>query len=249
VKPVVGPAKPPGDLIGLLQDVAVRYNIGQAADLLRVPILDRAVRWVSRFAPISAVQVQSWTVQGGPALLRMLVGVSGVLLSVVNFILMLSLLLFFLRDGEEMAARAIRLIPMEAERKARPARHLTAVTRAVVLGSLVTALVQGLLLGIGLAFAGLPSPVVFGVLAAIASLVPLVGTALIRVPASVVLFAGWGLRRVSCCWGGTGGLVCRPLHPPPAVHLGPRPDRDAPGFPGLMGGSAPSALSAFSRGR
>jgi predicted PurR-regulated permease PerM len=197
---VVGPgvgltvafAQQAGDLIGVLQEVAARYHIGQAADLLRVPVLDRAIRWLSQFAPISVAQIQSWTVEGGQALLLALVGVSGVLLSgalgaVVNFILTLFLLFFFLRDGDEMAARAIRLIPMEPERKAHLVGHLTAVTRAVVLGSLVTALAQGLLVGIALAIVGLPSPVVFGVFTAIASLVPLVGTALVWVPAGIAL--------------------------------------------------------------
>jgi predicted PurR-regulated permease PerM len=251
---VVGPgagltvvfAQQAGELIGVLQNVAARYHIENAADLLRMPLLEDAVRWLSRFAPISAAQVQSWTVQGGQTLLRTLVGVSAVLLSgalgvVVNFILMLFLLFFFLRDGEEMAARAIRLVPMESERKDHLVRHLTAVTRAVVLGSLITAIVQGLLVGIALAIAGLPSPVVFGVLAAIASLVPLVGTALIWVPAAVVLLAqghgGYALFVV--LWGvlvvANADNFIRPVFISGRAQIS-----TLPVFLGLMGG-----LSAF----
>jgi predicted PurR-regulated permease PerM len=59
----------------------------------------------------------------------------------------------------------------------------------VVLGMLLTAVAQGTLMGVGFALVGLPSPVVFGVLTAVASLVPLVGLALVWVPAVVVLFA------------------------------------------------------------
>ena len=54
---------------------------------------------------------------------------------------------------------------------------------------LLTAVAQGVLLGIGFAIVGLPSPVVFGVLTALASAVPFVGTALVWVPAVLVLLA------------------------------------------------------------
>ena len=47
--------------------------------------------------------------------------------------------------------------------------------------------VQGLLLGIGFAIVGMPAPVVFGVLAAVLSVVPFGGTALVWVPALATL--------------------------------------------------------------
>jgi predicted PurR-regulated permease PerM len=53
----------------------------------------------------------------------------------------------------------------------------------------LTALVQGTLLGIGFAIAGLPSPLVFGVLGALFALVPIVGTAIVWVPATLWLLA------------------------------------------------------------
>jgi len=46
--------------------------------------------------------------------------------------------------------------------------HAAAVMRAVALGTLLTAVVQGTLVGLSFAFTGLPSPVVFGVLCGIA---------------------------------------------------------------------------------
>ena len=59
----------------------------------------------------------------------------------------------------------------------------------MVFGTVVTAIVQGALLGIGFWITGLPSPLVFGVLAAIMSFVPFVGTGLVWVPAAIYLFA------------------------------------------------------------
>jgi predicted PurR-regulated permease PerM len=116
---------------------------------------------------------------------------------------MLFLLFFFLRDGEEMVEKALILIPMEAERQAHLIAHLSAVTRAVVFGSLVTALVQGTLVGLAFTLARLPSPLVFGGLAAVAALVPLFGSALVWVPGAGALgFQGrWGAAIFVALWG------------------------------------------------
>jgi len=52
----------------------------------------------------------------------------------------------------------------------------------------VTALVQGTLLGVGFWVTGVPSPVVFGAVSAVASFVPFVGTALVWIPAAIYLW-------------------------------------------------------------
>src|SRR5262249_45500657 len=107
--------------------------------------------------------------------------------------------------------------------------------------SLVTSLVQGVLVGTALAIVGLPSPVVFGVLAAIASLVPLVGTALVWVPAAIALIVQgrvgaavfvllWGVLVVS-----SADNFVRPLFLSGRAQIS-----TLPVFLGLMGG-----LSAF----
>jgi predicted PurR-regulated permease PerM len=136
--------------------------------------------------------------------------------SLLSFAIMLFLLFFFLRDGEIMIARARRLIPLAEDRKDKLFSQLSAVTRAIVFGTTVTALLQGFLLGIGFAFAGLPSPVVFGVLAALLSLLPVGGAAFVWIPAVIWLFFDkhWGAGIFILIWGCLlGGLdnVLRPL--------------------------------------
>ena len=51
----------------------------------------------------------------------------------------------------------------------------------------LTAIVQGALLGVGFFFAGVPSPLVFGVLAILFALVPLIGTTILWGPAAIWL--------------------------------------------------------------
>jgi len=64
---------------------------------------------------------------------------AGVLGVVVEVILTLFLLFFFARDGEQAVAHGLTMIPLSAERKDHLVGHLSAVTRAVALGTLLTA--------------------------------------------------------------------------------------------------------------
>jgi predicted PurR-regulated permease PerM len=122
---------------------------------------------------------------------------------VVGFVLTLFMLFFFIRDGEAMFGAVRELIPMSRTYKARLFDHLAAVTRAMVMGTGVTALIQGTLVGIAFLIVGLPSPLVFGVIAALASLLPFGGTALIWIPAAIVLGAQgrWGATIFMVLWG------------------------------------------------
>jgi predicted PurR-regulated permease PerM len=73
----------------------------------------------------------------------------------------------------------------------------------MVYGTGLTALIQGILVGIAFFILGLASPVVFGVIAALASLLPVGGTALVWVPAVIVLGAQgrWGAMIFLFIWG------------------------------------------------
>jgi predicted PurR-regulated permease PerM len=88
----------------------------------------------------------------------------------------------------------MRLIPMPAARRIALRDYLSNVTRAVVFGHALTAVIQGTLVGIGFAIVGLPSPLVFGVFAGVAAFIPAAGTGFVLVPAVLYLaFSGqWG---------------------------------------------------------
>ncbi len=68
--------------------------------------------------------MQTWLVSGTREVMQRAASVSGsfflgALGSLLSFVIMLSLLFFFLRDGELLAARARGLIPLDEERKER----------------------------------------------------------------------------------------------------------------------------------
>jgi predicted PurR-regulated permease PerM len=208
-------------LLQTLQKTAAQWDIKTVSDLRQFPWIARINDWLQGHAGISAAQVQSWIVSGTQQVLQRAASFSGSIFlgaldSLVGFAIMLFLLFFFLRDGDVMIARARRLIPLDEERKDRLFDQLGDVTRAIMFGTSVTALLQGLLIGVGFAIAGLPSPVVFGVLAALLSLLPIGGAAFVWAPAVIWLFfdGRWGFAIFMLAWGlMLGGLdnVLRPM--------------------------------------
>jgi predicted PurR-regulated permease PerM len=101
-------------------------------------------------------------------------------LTVVDFVLMLVALFFFFRDGERMSARVRELLPMEAAHKQVIFSRLYDTLTAVVQGMVLTALAQGVLAGIGYwLIADLSFSLFLAFLTGLASFVPLAGPALI----------------------------------------------------------------------
>ncbi len=140
----------------------------------------------------------------------------GALGTTVSFALMLFVLFFVLRDGPTLAQQVVRLLPIEGRRRTLLQKHLTDMTRAVFLGLGLTAVAQGVLLGVGFWIAGLPSPLVFGVLGVILALVPMVGPALLWIPAAIWLAArgDTGYAIFLALWGSVVvGLVDNLLRP------------------------------------
>lgn len=157
-----------------------------------IPVVGSALDWLDENVQVSAAHVQAWLAQGSKGLFEQLASLGGTAFlgavgTVLAFTVMLFLLFFFIRDGRAIAKRGASLVPLAADRREDLADRLAAVTRAVVRGTVLTALIQGLLLGIGFAVVGLQAPVVFGVLGAVLSVVPFGGTALVWVPAVIYL--------------------------------------------------------------
>ncbi|HVY79666.1 MAG TPA: AI-2E family transporter [Steroidobacteraceae bacterium] len=165
----------------------------------QIPIVGRVLRWLGSDLQITVEQVEGWLVSGAQSALKaaatlggnVAIGVVGTL---VGFFLMLFLLFFLLRDGEQMLRHLLRLIPMPVERRTELRDYLSDVTRAVVFGHALTAVIQGTLVGIGFAIVGLPSPLVFGVFGGIAAFIPAAGTGFVLVPAVIYLIVSrqWG---------------------------------------------------------
>ena len=97
------------------------------------------------------------------------------------------LLYFIFRDGERfmVSLRSSSLIP--ADDMDVIARETGEVISAVIYGVIFTAMLQGVLGGIGFWITGLPAPVLFGAVMFILAIIPFAGTALVWGPAAVYL--------------------------------------------------------------
>ncbi len=103
-----------------------------------------------------------------------------------RFFLLIFFLFYLLRDGEAMVRAVKDLSPLREEQEDRILQKMRAVARSALLGSFLTAVAQGLAGGIGLKIVGIPG-LFWGTLMAFTSFIPVVGTALVWVPAVVYL--------------------------------------------------------------
>jgi predicted PurR-regulated permease PerM len=109
------------------------------------------------------------------------------LVTLVYSIIMLYLLFFMLRDGEK-AVRYIRhILPLGHEREKSLFVTFTSITRAIVKGTLIVALVQGCIGGILFAVAGVPHVFLATALMTLLACIPGVGPALVWLPVGVGL--------------------------------------------------------------
>ena len=119
----------------------------------------------------------------------------------LHFGILLFLLFFLLRDGKDMLNHLKNFSPLGNHQEDRILQRIRDVARSVLLGSFLTALCQGLAGGVGLALCGIPG-LFWGTVMAFASLVPVIGTALIWLPAVgwLVLMGSWKAAIFLAAW-------------------------------------------------
>ena len=110
---------------------------------------------------------------------------AGILLNTFVFLIALY---FLLKDGARLKEYLVATSPLADRDDLMIVSRLQSAVSATVKGSLTIGLVQGVLTGIGFAIFGVPNAALWGSVAAIAALVPAVGTALVIAPAVLFLF-------------------------------------------------------------
>ena len=106
---------------------------------------------------------------------------------VLNFFIMLFIMFYAFRDGEKMLSYLWSTLPLSGTHKRMLVERIRFVSRAVLMGILLTAAVQAMIAMIGFKIVGVPA-LFWGVMLGIASLVPIVGTTLVWIPATIYLF-------------------------------------------------------------
>ena len=112
-------------------------------------------------------------------------GVARLLLSLFIFLIALY---YFLRDGDKLKRTIIDASPLRDTDDNAVITRLEQAINSVIRGSLTIALIQGVLTGVGFAFFGVPNFILWGVVAALAALIPGIGTSLVLAPGIAYLF-------------------------------------------------------------
>ena len=117
------------------------------------------------------------------------------LLSLPSMLLTLFIVFFtmyyMLKDGDRLIERIKSGIPLKKHRQDALVAQFSSVASAVVYGTVVVAILQGILAGIGFFLFGVPSPVVWGLVTLLASLVPFLGPFVVWLPIALLLvFSG-----------------------------------------------------------
>jgi predicted PurR-regulated permease PerM len=170
--------------------------------------LSRFIDWAAPRAGLAPEQLRSeillrlqslgaWLLRGATAGAARLTG--GIAEAAITFVT----LFFFLRDGPQMVRRIAGWLPLADAQVQELCELVSRTVVANMYGVIAVAAAQGLLAGLGIWWVGLPSPVLWGLLAAVFSLVPLIGSGIVWVPAAIILFVSghWGKGLFLTVWG------------------------------------------------
>jgi predicted PurR-regulated permease PerM len=107
---------------------------------------------------------------------------------VIQFLLGVISLFYILKDGPRFRKMLVELSPLADRYDVEIIGKLEDAVVSVVRGSLLTALVQGCFVALGFTIFGIGHPVLWGSVAAVAALLPGLGTSLVMIPAVLFLF-------------------------------------------------------------
>lgn len=190
-------------LLGLIPLAGALSVIGQeltdvAGELSRTPlsegpIAERVLHWVQDWFPDVRWETIRGTVGRGleTTVQEVFIQTQAVVNNVVSFLIGVAImsmaLYYFLVDGKSLVGKIHRLSPLYDGEEAILVYRFGAVCRGVVLGTLLCAVAQATLLGLGLWLAGIDRVLVLSGLTLLFSMVPVVGAAGIYGPLAVWL--------------------------------------------------------------
>jgi len=181
-----------------------------------------ALNWAGKYVDVEALrlddalanlpgQASKWLLAAGTAIVAGLAGFTG------DAILTFLILFFVFRDGESALDSVTSILPLGPEQTTRLLGGIRDSVVANLYGILAVGFAQGLLTGLALAVLRVPSALLLGLAAAFCSLIPIVGTMLVWLPAAIYLMANGHLWKgiILILWGavvvGTIDNIIRPL--------------------------------------
>lgn len=112
---------------------------------------------------------------------------------VMSFFVSILAFYYFLVDGGSLKKKFLILSPLKEEDDLAILSKIEMAMTSVVRGTIIVSVIQGLLAMLGFWVFGLPQPVLWGLITIISAFLPVVGTMIITLPASIYLLVTGGL--------------------------------------------------------
>lgn len=157
---------------------------------------ERANELAARYAPNAALSGAELSasideqIQGALAwLIRNIGGMFGKITALIlDLFIFLIALYYLLRDGGKIRRALVEASPLADAEDTFVLSRLELAVHSVIRGSLLIALIQGVLTAVGFTLAGVPNSVLWGVVAALCAFIPGFGTSLVLAPGIAYLF-------------------------------------------------------------
>ena len=115
--------------------------------------------------------------------------ISGISVLLLNLFIFFISFYYLLRDGPKLKQALIELSPLNDRDDRIVFGRLRLAVNSVIKGSLMIALIQGVLTAIGFSIFGIPHGILWGTVTVVAALIPGIGTSLVLLPGIIYLFA------------------------------------------------------------
>ncbi len=195
-----------GELIGVFGDIRAWFDTASLTSMLSSALPESLHSQI----PNVMDQVLGFAGTAASALSSNIISIFSNAFSVLfGFLVVLISVYYLLKDGHKVKKRLLAMSPLADEYDELVFYKLSIAVRAVMGGVLIMGIIKGILAGFFFWIFGVPAPLFWGLLTGIASFIPVVGSALITVPAVIYLFltghllAAFGLLAVSVAIIGT----------------------------------------------
>ncbi len=209
----------------VLLGISVSRELGDAIQMLREQrgsqvslspylghLLEKLSAWLQNYVNLSQLDPQAALLRGVEQLSRSLLAAGAAVLSnmasfSLGLVVIFFSLFFFFRDGEVILRGFAAIFPLNPDQSRKLFVGIGETMTANLYGGLAVAVAQGTLTGLAFAVLGLSAPILWALFTALASLIPVVGSALVWGPAAILLFltGHWIKATILLAWG--AGIV------------------------------------------
>jgi len=210
-----------GELSAIIQSLRERSALQGGLSPYLTNLANKLLIRLGGFVNVSQLDPREALLSGAEQISRYILSagataVSNLLSFMLDSVVVFFSLFFFFREGESILQGIGAMLPVNRDQTERLFAGISETMTANLYGGLAVAAAQGTLTGLALAILGVSAPVLWALVTALASLVPVIGSALVWGPAAILLFIGghWIKALILAAWGaGVVGQVDAVVRP------------------------------------